>query len=118
MLSILDAEYDKLKVILEQRLLDLLEVTETGKEAAGTVELDQQKVGRLSRMDALQAQAMSKETNRRREIEIQRIRTALHRFEDDEYGICVSCGDEIALQRLEIEPATPVCIGCASIISD
>ena len=106
-----------LRDTLQQRLQELLAVKETGIEAADTVELDQQKVGRLSRMDALQAQAMSIETNRRREIELQRIRSALKRFDDNEFGICVSCGDEISLQRLQIEPATPVCIDCANNIS-
>jgi hypothetical protein len=38
------------------------------KDAAGTVALDQSKVGRLSRMDALQAQQMAQETARRRQL--------------------------------------------------
>jgi len=77
------------------------------------VELDQQAVGRLSRMDAMQVQAMAEETHRRREAEIKRIDAALQRIADDEYGWCTSCGEEIALKRLENDPATPLCIDCA-----
>ena len=52
---------------LAARLLELNDLAETGDAAAKPVELDQTRVGRLSRMDAMQAQAMSIETKRRRE---------------------------------------------------
>jgi len=102
------------RVLLLKRQSELLQVKETGDVAASVVELDQSKVGRLSRMDAMQAQAMSVETNRRREIELQRIGTALQRLQSDEYGYCVSCDEEISHKRLEVEPATPICINCAA----
>ena len=78
------------------------------------VELDQQAVGRLSRMDALQVQAMALETSRRRGVELRRIATALARIDEGEYGTCLECGEEIAVRRLELAPAAPLCIGCAS----
>ncbi len=78
------------------------------------VELDQQAVGRLSRMDALQVQAMALETSRRRGVELRRIAAALARIDEGEYGYCLVCGDEIAARRLELDPAAPLCIGCAS----
>ena len=57
--------YDYTKKLLGLKK-SLLKAEETGEEAEQTVELDQTRVGRLSRMDAMQAQAMSKETGRRR----------------------------------------------------
>lgn len=78
------------------------------------VELDQQTVGRLSRMDALQVQAMAKESSRRRAVQMLRITAALMRLEEGEYGFCTECGDEIAERRLEVDPTSPHCIGCAS----
>ena len=78
------------------------------------VELDQQAVGRLSRMDALQVQAMALETSRRRGLELRRIATALARIDEGEYGYCLECGEEIAVRRLELAPAAPLCIACAS----
>ncbi len=92
----------------------MLQVKETGEGAESVVKLDQTAVGRLSRMDAMQAQAMSLETNRRREIELQRIGTALRRLQNNEYGICLACEEEIARKRLEVDPATPICIDCAA----
>jgi DnaK suppressor protein len=78
------------------------------------VELDQQTVGRLSRMDALQVQAMAMETSRRRGTQLRRITAALARIDEGEFGYCLKCGDEIAARRIELDPATPLCIGCAS----
>ena len=75
--------------------------------------LDQTTVGRLSRMDELQTQAMSIETERRRKEEIARIEASLSRVEEGEYGYCITCGEEIENKRIELDPATPTCVGCA-----
>lgn len=87
--------------------------TAASVESRKPVELDQQSVGRLSRMDALQVQAMAKETDRRRRVELTRIEAALQRLDGDEYGWCIVCGEEIATKRLELDPAASQCIDCA-----
>ena len=66
-----------------------------------------------SRMDALQSQAMAVEVERRRIAELARIAGALERLEQGEYGYCVTCGEPIAPKRLELDPATPLCVNCA-----
>jgi DnaK suppressor protein len=91
----------------------LLKAQETGDEAEQPVELDQTRVGRLSRMDAMQAQAMSKETGRRRRLKLLQIDAALKRLDDGEFGFCQECGQEIAPARLEIDPTVLLCISCA-----
>jgi DnaK suppressor protein len=91
-----------------------LRAQESGSEAEKTVELDQARVGRLSRMDALQAQAMSIETNRRRRLQLQRIEAALQRIREGVFGNCVACGEPIAAGRLAADPTVTLCIGCAS----
>ena len=91
---------------------------ETADEASGTVELDQTSVGRLSRMDALQGQAMSRERDRRRQLELQKIAAALRRIEAGVYGDCVHCGEAIAIWRLDLDPAAPLCIVCAGKADD
>ncbi len=65
-------------------------------------------------MDALQGQAMSQEMERRRHAELRQITIALRRIEDGEYGSCESCGGEIAVKRLEFDPAAQFCIDCAN----
>jgi len=92
----------------------LLKAQETGDQAEHTVELDQSRVGRLSRMDAMQAQAMSIETGRRRRQKLLQIEAALKRIEEDDYGYCRECGDAIVPARLEADPTVLLCIDCAS----
>lgn len=103
---------------VRKKLTALLEETvaaaETGDDSGQAVELDQSRIGRLSRMDALQAQAMSRAAARRRSENILRIRAALKRLDEDEYGRCVRCGEAINPKRLELDPATALCIGCAA----
>jgi len=79
-----------------------------------TVTLDQQSVGRLSRMDALQGQAMAQATHARRRQMRARIAAALQRLDDGEFGWCEGCGEPIAPRRLELDPTLTRCVGCAA----
>jgi len=98
---------------LLKRQRDLLDIKESSDEAARTVELDQTRMGRLTRMGALQGQAMAVELQRRQLIELQQISAALGRIDNGDYGYCLMCGEAIAIKRLELNPATPLCITCA-----
>jgi len=98
---------------LEQLLVTLRAGAETADEAAKPVELDQATVGRLSRMDAMQGQAMAIETLRRRHELERRAEQALARIAAGEFGICMECGEEINVRRLEADPVSTLCIGCA-----
>lgn len=96
------------------RRSELLDLAKSSADSRKPVELDQTRVGRLSRMDALQNQAMSLEAERRRKLELQRIEASLKRIEEGDYGYCVTCGEQIPLRRLELDPTLPTCISCAS----
>ncbi len=96
------------------RKRELLAVMQASEADDKPVELDQTRVGRLSRMDALQGQAMAQETVRRRKNEIARIEAALQRLSDGDYGYCLKCDEEISDKRLELDPSTTLCIECAS----
>lgn len=98
---------------LAERLIELKDLAEIGDAAAKPVELDQTTVGRLSRMDAMQAQAMSIETKRRREGEVLRINAALERINNGRYGNCLECDELISTARLKFDPSNLLCINCA-----
>lgn len=85
---------------------------ERGRDGRGTVTLDQQSVGRLSRMDALQQQAMAQATQRRRDGQRRRIEAALARIEDGEFGYCTECGEDIDPDRLAFDPSVALCLSC------
>ena len=102
---------ERLRAMLEE----LSDVAAGGDESARPVELDQSRVGRLSRMDAMQAQAMSLQPKRRRVIVRQRVLAALQRIENDEFGWCLRCGEAIEPGRLEHDPSLPLCVTCAGL---
>jgi len=92
---------------------ELEKLSEGSAEARETVTLDQASIGRLSRMDAMQQQAMAQATERQRAMEISRIKNALKRLDEDDFGFCVECGEDISEKRLQIDPAATHCIRCA-----
>ena len=107
--SRLDVARERLKEALAR--LDVED--EAGASDQATVTLDQQSVGRLSRMDALQRQAMAQATGRRRDVQRVRILAAIQRLNEGEYGYCTECGDAIPDARLVLDPAVPTCVSCA-----
>ena len=102
----------------EEKLLDeqeqIMGVVDTMSDASKPVPLDQNSVGRLSRMDAMQAQAMAQAGQQQQQNQLKLIADALERIDSNSYGYCLQCDDDIALARLEIEPTACYCINCAS----
>lgn len=100
--------------LIRARLAQLDAENLLGQDGQSVVALDQQSVGRLSRMDALQNQAMAKAQHNRRNGETTRLHAALHRIDADKFGYCDDCGEEIATRRLEVDFAAVKCISCAA----
>jgi DnaK suppressor protein len=102
---------------LKKRLMELLmteeQLSKLVENANQAVELDQTRLGRLSRMDAMQSQQISQETTRRQIQYNQLVKKALVRIESEEYGYCESCDEEINILRLEADPIHYLCIKCA-----
>ncbi|MEY8216378.1 MAG: TraR/DksA C4-type zinc finger protein [Colwellia sp.] len=46
-------------------------------------------------------------------VEIQHLSNAITRMENGTYGVCQACGEDIAQQRLQVQPAAEKCIQCA-----
>lgn len=101
------------KKLLNEELTAMDREDALGADDQKTVTLDQQSVGRLSRMDAMQRQAMAQALARRRAGRRRRILAALRRIEEDEFGYCQDCGDDIASGRLELDPTVSLCLSCA-----
>ena len=95
---------------LERNLVARLQANE---QAAAPVDLEQP-FGRLSRMDAIQQQQMARAARAGQKIRLQQVKGALMRVGRGEYGLCVSCDEEIELKRLRARPETPYCIVCQS----
>lgn len=105
---------DKMKQKLVALKNELQRIENTGDDPAAVVQLDQTKVGRLSRMDALQAQAMAQASGERRAAQLREIDAALRRIDDGSYGDCERCDAPINPRRLDADPTARLCIDCAS----
>ncbi len=111
-MSLTAAQLDGFKKRLMEMRGELDDLSQISADARRPVTLDQTSVGRLSRMDAMQGQAMQLETERRRKAERQRIEAALQRIDDGDFGYCAVCEEDIALKRLEHDPSVTTCIDC------
>lgn len=100
--------------LIEAELADLTALRAASKGDRAPVELDQQSIGRVSRIDSMQVQAMSQAAEARRQQRMRILQATLERLKGDEFGYCIECGEFIGMKRLEVDPAALRCIGCAS----
>ena len=107
----IDIEHYRAKLLAQHEAL--LGTEDSRRQAGAVVELDQTRTGRLSRMDALQQQAMAQAGQARAEAVLQRIEAALARCDSGEYGDCLKCEEPIDRRRLDVDPATTLCLACA-----
>lgn len=103
----------KFRPLLEGELSELLALRDRSERTRDTAAPDQQSVGRLSRMDALQQQQMALAADRARQQRIARLRTTLERMDKGEFGFCLECGEAIPEGRLAADPTAPLCVVCA-----
>ena len=106
------AEHESLRlelVVLEKQLGREVEL---GAETAKPVELDPTTIGRLSRTDAMQQQAMAKATQQKLNLRLQLVRNALKAVDTGDYGRCRKCEEPIGHQRLSVRPESPFCLDC------
>jgi DnaK suppressor protein len=90
-----------------------LQATLADSSRTQTVDLDLP-IGRLSRVDALQQQAMAEAEHRRAGQRLEAVKAALSFFEEGDYGFCKACGEDMPWGRLKARPETPMCVPCLS----
>lgn len=108
-----EQDIEHFRALLIQQREDILALRDTRDQSRQTVELDQSRVGRLSRMDAMQQQAMAQAGQRQAELLLKKIHAALKRCEDGSFGDCFDCGEPIPPKRLESDPSALRCVRCA-----
>lgn len=102
--------------ILRDKLKRLREGFESGievrRQSSGDVEFDQSRIGRLSRMDALQQQAFADAADRRARDRLIQLKAASQRLDENRYGSCLDCSEHIGIERLLGDPCTLLCADC------
>lgn len=105
-------QLDDLLTELRRQLERLERSMRVTDQALEPVQLDQTAVGRLSRIDSLQNQGLTRNLQERERVKLALIQEALRRMEQGRYGICTECGGDIPFGRLYVVPEAPVCAGC------
>jgi len=108
------ARFESFRELLETRQRELQHLLEADAEAAQPVTLDQQSVGRVSRIDAIQQQQMALANRQQARALQSQVEVALQRIESGEFGDCLHCGEAIAEARLQVQPWASLCIACQS----
>lgn len=108
------AELQALKGEIERQLERLERSMRVTDEGLKPVELNPAVVGRLSRIDELQNQALLENLHEREQIKLGGLLKALRRMELGVYGLCVECEGEIPVERLLVFPETATCVGCSA----
>jgi DnaK suppressor protein len=114
MTELTDSELEQLHQQMLQLKLQLQQVLNGQHEKAEPVVLDQQAVGRVSRIDAIGQQEMAKACEQHTTERLMAITQALRHFDEGDYGYCEQCGLAINVARLKIKPEAQYCIQCQS----
>ena len=107
-----NSQIDELTALLNQQKLDLTQQLKNSEENSAPVTLDQQSVGRVSRIDAIQQQQMAVANREQDTAILKQINASLSRVENDEYGYCQECGEPIGFARLQVQPYAANCVAC------
>jgi DnaK suppressor protein len=105
----------------QRALLELAQIEQAlkaGADSSGVVVLDQSCTGRLSRMDAMQQQAMGSGLAERLRVQKRKLLAALERMREGQFGICCQYHEGLPLERLEADLAAPFCMQCQQEIDE
>jgi DnaK suppressor protein len=108
------AQLQTLEAELRTLLQHLDGLLDGNDESTKPVELDQTRLGRVSRIDAIQQQKMAEAAKRDQRLRRAQVRAALEAIEADEYGFCKRCEEPIGARRLAAKPEAPFCVECQS----
>ena len=106
-----DEQLRELAAVLEKSRRALEAQLKISKEGAKPVGLDNP-IGRLSRMDAIQQQQMTKANRASAERRLRQVTASLDAIARGEYGYCRSCEEPVGYRRLKARPETPFCLDC------
>ncbi|MCK5074482.1 MAG: TraR/DksA family transcriptional regulator [Bacteriovoracaceae bacterium] len=97
--------------LLNNRKKEILDGLKSIEAVARPVDL-KEPIGRLSRVDAIQQQQMALNAKKQLETNLLLVDQAIQRLKRGDYGICLSCEEEIDEKRLIAKPEAPFCIKC------
>lgn len=70
-------------------------------------------IGRISRMDAINNKSVTEAALRKAKEKLEKLKFALSKLDDSDFGICIKCKKPIPLQRILIRPQSRACVACS-----
>ncbi|AMK10521.1 MAG: TraR/DksA family transcriptional regulator [Pseudodesulfovibrio sp.] len=70
-------------------------------------------IGRISRMDTIVNQSVAETQLSKARVRLARLQEAVKRVDDEDFGLCLDCGEPIPMARLKAMPETGYCVDCA-----
>ena len=107
---------EKLRVAISTKITELQIVVQSDASSSGNIELDQMRVGRLTRMDAVQHHAIAQVQMDRAAKQLILLQILFSKVDEETFGECHCCGEDIAIGRLLVRPESLRCIECADLI--
>lgn len=108
---------ESLKSQIKKKILSRIELTKD--DVADLEEMTkpiapENAIGRISRMDAINNKSVNEASLRNAKEKLSQLEDALYKIENDEdFGMCRSCGGPIQDGRLLLMPESPFCVPCA-----
>lgn len=109
------ADKTEITAAIQSKIADLRLVVASDAQDKEQIELDQTRVGRLARMDAVQHHAIAEAQAERAVKQLRLLELLLSKVDDDDFGECHYCGEDIPVGRLLIRPESLRCVNCADI---
>ncbi len=72
-------------------------------------------IGRISRMDAINNQAVTQAALRTAEDKLKKLNIVLSNIGDKDFGLCLKCRKPIPLGRILVRPESLYCVNCADL---
>lgn len=70
-------------------------------------------IGRVSRMDAINNKSVTEAALRKAKDKLEKLKFALSKVDEDDFGICIKCKQPIPLGRILIVPQSRTCVKCS-----
>ena len=106
-------EKDKLRELIPQRIASVKTDIEDLIELTKPIEPDCA-IGRVSRMDAINNKSINDASLVKKRLQLEGLIASLDSLEQDDFGKCLICGNEIQMGRILIMPESRKCMACAS----
>ena len=94
-------------------------IEETRKDISSLKELTkpispENAIGRVSRMDGINNKSVNEAALRNAINKLALLESALQRVNNEDFGLCIRCKNQIPIQRILLMPQSNRCVHCAS----